>query len=787
MRKKGSITVFLSLVLVLLFSFVLTALEAARIRGATAYISMLSELAGDSFLAGYYYPLFREYRLFGVDAGDENGFFSESTLVSGLKENVTYGTKGISGGLLEFQNTVVELNEYETMMSGGGAEFLSQVKQQTVLDGLSLALEELFSEELFTEAGVVGEIYREQEETLAATATVTAEILRLMELADGISMGKEGIAFDENGKLQAKESFIKQLVPMEQEEIKAAYDVKEVFRATSGGFFRADRAAWRVQNYISQADSLSREISVLDDSIFEYQRDLAALEKAWQEEKTLLDAKEKTDDTLLLLLEAKMKETESAIETAETTRQEYDSQQEDAVSKAKTEYNRLMEKLDGVQSLVEEALDVVEELEKKQVAARVVVTAYEIYLESMESLVSEELYQVFLQELQTMKAYVGLEEQGYSVETMRQSLSADRELLEAIAPAGFSEGELSGISDEMNRVISRMPEYTVEGLWFTYGDIVVAEQTGTSVTEALSELLKTGILSLVGISKEEQSDRSLDGKDLPSAGLAKENILEELMACIEETEKLFQDGGIGEALKSAGNAALDATALELYSMKYFHSFGEESPYTKLNYEREYLVFGAEEDKTNLLCMVLSLVAIRTLFSMVMIVKQPDRMNQLESIATGVAGFTGIPVLAAVIKYGLLLLWSVEEALVEVAALVQGKRIAVVGTGTISFGEVFLCGKTMIAEKAKSLPEGAGAAYRDYLALLSLTRPTKEKAYRAMDLIQENIRYRYDDSFRMRNAVTGISYCTKSELEELFDTGVFVPAAYELECPMECAY
>jgi hypothetical protein len=56
--------------------------------------------------------------------------------------------------------------------------------------------------------------------------------------------------------------------------------------------------------------------------------------------------------------------------------------------------------------------------------------------------------------------------------------------------------------------------------------------------------------------------------------------------------------------------------------------------------------------------------------MVMIIKQPDRMAELEALSAGVAGFTGIPVLAAVVKYGALLLWSVEEALVEVSALLQ---------------------------------------------------------------------------------------------------------------------
>ena len=89
--RKGSITVFLSLILVLLFSFILTTLEAARICGARAYASMITELAGESFLASYYYPLFQNYRLFGVNEGDEDGFFVEDAMKEEIKEDMTFG------------------------------------------------------------------------------------------------------------------------------------------------------------------------------------------------------------------------------------------------------------------------------------------------------------------------------------------------------------------------------------------------------------------------------------------------------------------------------------------------------------------------------------------------------------------------------------------------------------------------------------------------------------------------------------------------------------------------
>ena len=126
--RKGSITVFLSLILVLLFSFLMTTLEAARIQGAKAYLSMVSNLAGDSFLAGYYYPLFQDYRLFGVNAGDSEGNFSPETLQEEIQTNVSCGMEGLSGGLLRFRETAVEIKEYTTLLEDEEA-FLFQVRQ----------------------------------------------------------------------------------------------------------------------------------------------------------------------------------------------------------------------------------------------------------------------------------------------------------------------------------------------------------------------------------------------------------------------------------------------------------------------------------------------------------------------------------------------------------------------------------------------------------------------------------------------------------------------------------
>ena len=165
------------------------------------------------------------------------------------------------------------------------------------------------------------------------------------------------------------------------------------------------------------------------------------------------------------------------------------------------------------------------------------------------------------------------------------------------------------------------------------------------------------------------------------------------------------------------------------------------------------------------------------------------MAELEAFSSGVAGLTGIPVLLAVVKYTVLLLWSVDEAFIELAALLQGKRVPVLdGKGYLSFSEVFLFGKAMIQAKAREVADSAaGVDYQNYLVLLSLAVPVKEKLYRTLDLIQENIRYRYEDGFRIRNVVVKVEFLAGARLEEKFNLGIFPEELYELKWKEQSVY
>lgn len=780
MKKRGSITVFLSLVLVLLFSFVLTTLEAARIAGGTAYIRMLSVLAGDSFCANYYAPLFEQYGLLGILADDDAGMFSEEGITEVLCQSVVCGTEGMKGGMLRFSEAEARLLSYRTMLTEEGEGFLDQVRKQVVLDGAEQLLFGGITEEEQRDVSWAGTIYKKQEEALRQTATVTEELLELMELVDGIQTTEDGLCTDKNGNLKTTSVFIKQLAAMTETELKECFENEEIYKAVKQGcFLPKERAA---------------EIAVLLQQAMEYEVEIAA----YQEE--IEECRERQAQIAKQLLKNLPKEEAEALKREReelSIRKKQASEQRDeriewldlVLMDAEEQYEKLREKLEAVEPLLTRALKIVEQLEKKQAAAAVSVLAYETFLESVQAEVSEELYRIFEKELEKMKLYIGLEEQGYRISVMNHTLSENRELLQRLHLPGFAETSLEELYRSIRQVEEEMNGYSLEGLWFEYGEIVVAERIEGNGIEVLERLLQTGILSLTGVSASECATGEILGQELPSAGLEAEESVADLLACFTHVSEVFQEEGVLGLLTGVLDASLHTVALELYGREHFGCFRQVEEHTRLSYEREYILHGKETDRANLVQSVLHIAAIRMLFTMTSIIKDPVRMQELEAIAVSVAGFTGIPLLLSATKYSLLLLWSMEEALIETAALLDGKRLPVMSSGgTLSVWEIFVFRDTIVEQKAANIPDHAkGMIYEDYLAVLSLTKGIKRKVYRMMDVIQENMRYRFDDRFRMRNVVTEATFETEAVLLQMVETGIWPKEVYRISNTESVSY
>ncbi|MCU6761897.1 Uncharacterised protein [uncultured Roseburia sp.] len=74
-RQRGSITVFVSMILILVISVIFVFLESARVSGLRAYAKMDAALTGNSVMAEYSRPLWENYKLLFLDGSYETEQF----------------------------------------------------------------------------------------------------------------------------------------------------------------------------------------------------------------------------------------------------------------------------------------------------------------------------------------------------------------------------------------------------------------------------------------------------------------------------------------------------------------------------------------------------------------------------------------------------------------------------------------------------------------------------------------------------------------------------------------
>lgn len=124
MRKRGEITVFLSLTLVCVLSLLMGLLESARVTGARLYLQMAADSAMSSVMSQYNRNLWEMYQLLFLE------YQSEEAIENSFEEFLEYYLDQENYYPMQKEN--VELTELVTMTADGGRpleeEILSYVK-----------------------------------------------------------------------------------------------------------------------------------------------------------------------------------------------------------------------------------------------------------------------------------------------------------------------------------------------------------------------------------------------------------------------------------------------------------------------------------------------------------------------------------------------------------------------------------------------------------------------------------------------------------------------------------
>lgn len=794
--ESGVITVYLALILLLILSLICTIIEGARVSTAKIYTKRALSTAMDSVWAEYYGPLWEEYHIFGYDAGAGSMGEQASSMENKLTDYMSYTFEPDSGldtanypagiELYKIRTASTSVTEQTRLMDYNGEllinEAVEYMKYHELGDGLTMLLDKASLLEAPKKVSYVYDKKLSAEEELAKS---DKNILRLMELLDGIKTSKSGIKFDKRGNLISKVYFAKKLClkPITMESV--GINHKAVFDAVKEHYINPADSITRFKSKTEELITLEKQIAGLQEEISSAQASLSNIQVQLQT----------SDDTKASKKEKQMKdalreERESIQNDIQELRSRIDGYREriwQVRSEAETELSKLEHILDELLPITEEALKEAEAVMENAAKSIAFIKTFEDSINEYGDDLSEEVKGGFLESLNQMKQYTSYYEGNENYHNLYDILKdnriilmdSQRELQSALK--SFQKNDTTSARENVSQVLLKLQNYHIRDLSLDYSGLVIKQAKQQNPFEEIGALIESGITGLV-IDTDQISDKKMEESQLPSTWATLQQDSSNFTAMIKafladmmeggdkmKMSSLLQEfnkmQGLDEGIKKGIQLISERLLFQEYLKEHFESYtakgGIQSNHkpSELDYEQEYLLAGNFSDKENLSSVVTRIVFIRMMLNFVTLLGDKSRCEEAKLMATAIVGFSGLPILISITQAALLLVWSFTESLVDTCVLLGGKSVPVLKQKLfLTLPEIFLMNRSFLKTKAEAYKESKQLcmSYVDYLRFFLLTKDKKELAYRSMDLIQENLGLRYEDNFSFRNCLYGFS-------------------------------
>lgn len=847
---NGTICVFLALVILLIMSLVLVFLESAGHAASKSYAQMLLKTSTGSVLGEYYGPLFAEYGILAIDSGFDTKKSDskelERRLLRYMDDNVwDYTCEDIR--VTEMKKL---LDENGTEFMSQAAEYEKYAAPEDVLDEITSRLKSLGDQKTITK---VMEKRMDIEDELAIIDKKTLELMKLIDGVN-LTMGAKtsSLLGYEIEDWFIKKMFVGENTmtgtginnPSVYARLKDRYadivDLSSTYRsalslyagklkALSSDMDKLEAMQTQIGVCNETIKALQKQIENTAKEIAALQTELANLEENVPDDDTEQKGKEEYEQEIADLyadideFNEQIAENERLI--ADTTdiieelnekimeRQLEIGEIADSLKKVSDyTYTLLVE----VESKLIRVCDIVDEIAEKQEKIKPLIDDFESVLRTVGPVLSDDFKQELEETLDFMKAYVGYGNNKVTTtdfDAIKKTAEYDLNLLTGIDVEAY---RFSGSDtyEEVTEKLGRLPkdenifyEFSYSGFSFDYSEIQESALENKLVAE-FENNVSDGYLSLFLPDNVKLSDNSMLSELLPSLWYEVEGEDEEDLDDITDGAddkgggELLSDADEGSGLSdiadmvSDGFESLGSKFLSsMYMRHQFKSFKNRSAEgdTVLDYELEYILSGFETDKANLSAAATKIMLLRLAICTVYTLTQKDLKAQAQTLAISIMGFTGLPFLITIVKYLILFLWAAAQAVIETAAIMRGKKVPVIPNSEsfcLTLAELPLFA-TLVDEKADNFAESQlYLDYDDYLLVLTLLQSEKTTAARAMDIIQENIRYKYNDDFLINNAVTSFS-CTATFMAPYKYTNLLglsgADAVYKIEVSDRVSY
>lgn len=830
-RTEGTITVFLSLILLLILSLLFTVIEGARVVTAKVFAERAFSTALDSVLAEYYGPLWEEYHIFGYYPGDASIEANKAQTEALLAEYMSYSfdpgqeleglftEPGIN--LYDIKAAQVKVRDETGLMDYDGDLMFNEAVEYMKYQELGDCLEALLGKlKLLNTPSEVSYIMEEKLKVEDELAEIDRGILELMELLDGIKTSSRGVETASNGSLQTVDPFIKMICYAEVTQENIGINNNNVFDVLKAHYLNPETTFAsiaadidRIEQIMNQLSALREEKMAAENTLAQELKELSSInitnntadagsetendkdesftsekqehttESSNNDSKVAEDeaAEDKANEKKAQIdsLERQIAATRETISCIENEIREQELLLQEAVSSVQASKDYILQIVTDVVPKIDKAISVIDKILLVTEVAAPLIEKYEELLTSEKEYIEGEIYAGLEDSLSEIKKYVASDDKGYDFEEMKKILKHNRSILVTTqsylsqADENLAAKQYGQAKEAFQGAGTALSAYQMKGLTLDYSSMVLDKSGQDTPINQLCDLFTQGLTGLV-MDEDSISESELTAVDaLPTEIAAfdgeSRDWLGELSLFLENsktgqgktgTNELFNtffiDTDLLGALGDGINALTEQFLYQEYLQDHFGRYEAENTGTQeisgitqkpsvLEYEQEYLLVGKSSDLDNIASAVSRIILLRTVADFATILGNKTVQAEAKLAATALVGFTGMPMLISLTQALILIMWAFAEALLDTCALMMGKEVPVLKKGiTLQFTDLFLISREYLQQKAALVSDSKqiSLSYQDYLRIFLLMTDREELIYRSMDLMQENIRLRY---------------------------------------------
>ena len=300
---------------------------------------------------------------------------------------------------------------------------------------------------------------------------------------------------------------------------------------------------------------------------------------------------------------------------------------------------------------------------------------------------------------------------------------------------GIEEAERSESSNQIHTKMAEKPKAMAKKIEVQKSGVQKAEAKRTEVQDDTPKYTEKEVADAK--KKYKESQKNLD--DATGDGSARGTLSFFISGDKKISKRKISSTAWGEVQteKEEKTGLVEKGLLILYAKAHFKNFlskaKEDDKKEALRYGLEYLIAGKESDEANLSSVANRIFGLRTIVWYGYFLTRKDKMVEAEAIAAAIASVLALPAAIEIIKYGIVMGWSMDEARKEVKSLLKGEDIPL------------LPGKS----------EGVKLKYQSFLdSFLVIT--SGKLPVRMVKLIEQNIKLRYYQGFRADSMYAGVN-------------------------------